>query len=367
MAAYQGELDRLAAQRSRTMDQPRTAAARDRDRDARSAATAPARMTTGTHCLRPETLALTTDGQTIQVSDLKPGMTLRGGGPSAIAKVAECERLVLRERDMVTLCYGPTQANHLTLTSNHAVAIVRSQDAHSQRLMSSPLAAADVRGDDRLRLPSEFLTRVASTEKRKLNTEVIEVVLVDRRSTIFVGEPHCELDMFVEVYGELAPPPPGNFVKHLRFNRADNFVEVFDAPELRLCQEAMTAKGFSANLRDNDVAGHDFGLGKAFVEPRLMPQVLATLRRSGTRTSQIDIYCSKNMEHAVLDVVRNRPGYRAHFLRGDTVLDLGRTMDLWLTEDDLELAGAAGEYLTVKRTFIQLQPVLDDAASAHTR
>jgi len=98
---------------------------------------------------------------------------------------------------------------------------------------------------------------------------------------MFVADPiedSMAMRMFVEVYGELAPPPSDQFVKILKFRRSTNFKEaLLDGPELRACREDLKSHGFFADLSE-----YELGPGKMFVSSTLAGRTLNVLRQRKT-------------------------------------------------------------------------------------
>lgn len=262
-------------------------------------------------------------------------------------------------RDVVQLRYSSQDGNMqgaLSLTAHHSM-LVCPQNARS----FSPMPAGDVQRGDLLRAVDGEVV-VDTVETLELTTEVLSMEFENRSSTVFVCGPDSPNDLFVEVYGELAPPPAGDFVKLLRFRHFRGLSDALRAsPQLSACQDALIRAGFPAQ---------SLQAGYLFVDDRIASAVIATVAAGRFRLTHRDVIVSKAFERGVLDAVGHHVGVRANWVVNEEPMDIGQADNFWLNTDDLRIPGqgepACG--ILVKRTFIHLQSLCrGDTASVATR
>eukprot|EP00928_Gymnodinium_smaydae_P067204 TRINITY_DN50144_c0_g1_i1.p1 TRINITY_DN50144_c0_g1~~TRINITY_DN50144_c0_g1_i1.p1 ORF type:complete len:422 (-),score=27.05 TRINITY_DN50144_c0_g1_i1:113-1300(-) len=321
----------------------------------------------------------------IEATSLDPRDVLVSGSGTARIKVVTLLRFQERDVSDIVIELEDPRFNVLrrifTLTSNHALNV---RSLKGSKFDTCP--AHDLRKGDSLRTYSTIANaKVVENHSNVRCTEVIEIELEDSAKTMYVeavpalgsqlahvvvasdgihnSDPNPHNNVFVEVFGELAPPSRDEYVKLLRFNRFDKFREaLLESAELKPCRDALTSIGVSCNLGDTGSLGR--GAGMPFVQAEFAAQVISTLARTFSKGLLArDIIVSHAFEYSVLEAIRRRENVRPTFLREErNVLrpfDISRTTSSWLSKFKLFLAADAGDYVMIERTFLHVRHVDD--------
>lgn len=231
------------------------------------------------------------------------------------------------------------------------------------------MPACDLKIDDRVYAFVDGKVLVGTIDRHSeqgVDTPCFQLEFEDPASTVWIAMDGQPENMFVELYGELAPHNPGDFVKHLRFRHHDNFALLCQSRQLQSCIQKMNEGGYQPDLTQ-----YGLGPGKMFVTKTLAKHVVQTLKDQGRKTTCRDVFVSKSYERTVLEAVQNDLGGRRNWTIGDMRLDLGRSNLLWLDSHELKLTRdpsfADKTMVTVERTFVDIHSPVEDAPSTKTQ
>jgi len=225
------------------------------------------------------------------------------------------------------------------------------------------------KGDELFTQGSKCVIQSVNVEKEE--TECFQVEFESAESCVFVAmadalylaPPPC--DMRLEVYGELCPRSEKSNVKILmfkfsNFNKFEKWLLRDDeSDKLCKCRCDLENEGYFA-----DLAKHDLGPGKMFVDPWMARFVIHELeereKRTGRKLTPRDVVVSKEFERVVLEVIHQHTRAK---VKSETELHF-RTNNLWLRDSTLEWSclDTKGNEVrcAVKRTFITLTARDDD-------
>merc|ERR1712048_1428620 len=172
-----------------------------------------------------------------------------------------------------------------------------------------PILASQVLPSDLLRTRSA-VHRVTDVEHGIVDTDIVEVQLVDSRGSFFIGGPGTAPEFFIEVCGALAAVHDDEVVL-LRFRRFDRFRQIIvQNPELALCRDQLETLGFSS-----DLANYGFKYGNLLVQPDLAWQTINALFWGRFELRSSDIVVSQELKAIVLEEVLK------HAPRANPVMD----------------------------------------------
>lgn len=224
--------------------------------------------------------------------------------------VRVANQLLQREQDVVTIVYvGHDQIpRELGVTSSHSLMTLQ----HGSRISVS---AKDLDVGDELYTLAGFAT-ITDISRSPQPKAVIEIDLDDPRGTMFVANQQTTStrSLFIEVFGKKGQ------VQILSFRRFDRLREsLLECDALQTCRTELLKQRVCA-----DLAEHDLGPGKLFVEPELAwPAVVALQKRArqlGKSMMQSEVVVSGHFEDIVLKAV-NQGATRTNYVMRQVELE----------------------------------------------
>lgn len=214
-----------------------------------------------------------------------------------------------------------------------------------------PVLASEVQSNDWIRTRVSELV-VVRTEPQVLDLAVVEIRLVNTRSSFFMGMSGMDDRSFVEVCGALAPLQ-GSTVELLHFKRCDSFHKIIcQNEELAACREELEEAGYPT-----DLALLGLGNGKLLVRAGLAERAIAALRLRCRATRQTltssDLVVSQELKPVVLEQIHLRAP-RVNQLAWSEVLEPSPGVRSHRTFVDLGVASSASSAVTRSSTDAHL-------------